>query len=34
LIVDDLILMGVAVDGVGAGGSVEEIGEKVSYRYF
>jgi len=26
--------MGVAVDGVGAGGSVEEIGEKVSYRYF
>jgi len=26
--------MGVAVNGVGAGGSVEEVGEKVSYRYF
>ena len=33
LIVDNLILMGVAVDGVGAGGSMEEIGKKVRYRY-
>jgi len=32
-VVDDCVLVRVAVDGVGAGGSVEEIGEKVSYRY-
>jgi len=32
-VIDDLILVRVAVDGVGAGGGVEEIGEKVSYRY-
>jgi len=29
-VVDDLILVRVAVDGVSAGGGVEEIGEKVS----
>ena len=28
-----MILMGMTVDGKGAGGSVEEVGEKVSYRY-
>ena len=29
-VVDDLVLVGVTVDGVSAGGGVEEIGEKVS----
>jgi len=33
MVVNDLVLVRVAVDGVGAGGGVEEIGEKVSYRY-
>ena len=32
-VVDNGVLMGVAVDGEGAGGSVEEIGKEVGYRY-
>jgi len=32
-VVDNSVLMGMAVDGKGAGGSMEEIGEKVGYRY-
>jgi len=32
-VVDNGVLMGVTVNGEGAGRSVEEIGEKVSYRY-
>ena len=32
-VVDDLVLVRVTIDGVGAGGSVEEIGKEVSYRY-
>jgi len=33
MIIDDSVLVRVAVDGKGAGGGVEEIGKKVSYRY-
>ena len=32
-VVDNSVLMGMAVDGKGAGGSVEEVGKKVNYRY-
>jgi len=32
-VIDNSVLMGVMVDGEGEGGSMEEIGEKVSYRY-
>ena len=32
-VVDNGVLMGVTVDGEGASGSVEEIGEEVFYRY-
>jgi len=34
VVVDNGVLMGVAVDGVGTGGGVEEIGEEVGYWYF
>jgi len=33
VVIDDGILMGVTVDGKGAGGSMKEVGKKVSYRY-
>ena len=32
-VIDDLVLVRVMVDGKGADGGVEEIGEEVSYRY-
>ena len=32
-VVDNSVLMGMVVDGEGAGRSMEEIGEKVDYRY-
>ena len=32
-VVDDLVLVRVTVDGVSAGGGVEEIGEEVRYWY-
>jgi len=32
LVVDNLVLVQVMVDGKGTGGGMEEIGEKVSYR--
>jgi len=32
-VVDNGVLVGVSVDGVGTGGGVEEIGEEISYRY-
>jgi len=32
-VVDNSVLMGVLVVGKGTGGGVEEVGEKVSYRY-
>jgi len=32
-VVDNGILMGMAVNGEGAGGGMKEIGEKVGYRY-
>ena len=33
-VVDDCVLMRVLVNGKGAGGSVEKVGEEVFYRYF
>jgi len=33
MVVDNGVLMGMVVDSKGAGRSVEEIGEKVGYRY-
>jgi len=33
VVVNNGVLMGMAVDGKGAGGSVEEIGKEVGYRY-
>jgi len=32
-VVDNSVLMGVSVDSKGTGGGVEEVGEKVGYRY-
>jgi len=32
-VVDNGILVGVLVDGIGTGRGMEEVGEKVSYRY-
>ena len=32
-VVDDLVLMGMSVNGEGAGGGMKEIGEEVFYRY-
>jgi len=32
-VVDNGVLVGVSVDGIGTGRSVEEVGEKVSYKY-
>jgi len=32
-VVDDGVLIGVSVDGVGTGGGMEEVGEEVHYRY-
>jgi len=32
-VIDDLVLVWVSVDSKGTGGGVEEIGEKVGYRY-
>jgi len=33
MVVDNGVLMGMVVDSKGAGGSVEEIGKEVGYRY-
>ena len=32
MVVDDSVLIGVSVDGIGTGRGVEEVGEEVSYR--
>jgi len=34
MIVDDCVLMGVSINGEGAGGGMEEVGEEVFYRLF
>jgi len=33
MVVDDLVLMGMLVNGEGAGRGMEEIGEEIGYRY-
>ena len=33
MVINDLVLVRVAVDGIGASGSMEEVREEISYRY-
>jgi len=33
MVIDNLVLMGMSVNGEGAGRGVEEIGEEIGYRY-